>query len=252
MAVGVCSFHPNETKTAVLVLVLFRYLPYQDGMGRRRAIQTELELRSHGGRRVGAGRKPTGSKAGVPHRVRPSVSSAHPQHVTVRLHRDLPNLRVRRTAKTIRAALQAGADRHGLRVQHWSIQRDHVHLIVEAHGRTALSRGMQGLKIRLAKALNRVWNRTGGVFSDRYHAHALKTPREVRNALLYVLNNFRKHHPRRRYPKGWMDPLSTAAEFDGWSKARGAEVPARPARSWLLRVGWRRGGLLDPDRVPSR
>jgi REP element-mobilizing transposase RayT len=182
-------------------------------------------------------------------RGRPCYLEEFPEFAV--LLRALPNLRVRRTARVVRSALEAAADRNGMHVQHWSIQRDHVHLIVEAKGRAALSRGMQGLKIRLAKALNRAWRRKGSGFSDRYRAHGLKTPREVRSALLYVLNNFRKHHPKRRHPVGWLDPLSTAAEFDGWKGDRRTGAPPSRARSWLLRVGWRRGGRLDPNHVPA-
>jgi len=141
-----------------------------------------------------------------------------------------------------------------MRLVHWSVQGNHLHLIVEAKDRLALSRGMQGLKIRLAKALNRLWGRAGSVFSDRYHAVALRTPRQVRSALLYVLNNFRKHEGQRgrRLPPSFVDPLSTALAFDGWK--RQTPIPSSwktKPRTWLLAKGWRRGGLLSEDAVPS-
>ena len=110
---------------------------------------------------------------------------------------------------------------------------------------------MKGLCVRIARALNRLWKRAGSVFSDRYHAHVLKTPREVRNALNYVLHNAARHGSR----LGGPDPCSSGAWFDGWRHdLRLARVaPASPlprAITWLLRVGWRRHGPLDPVPPP--
>jgi hypothetical protein len=89
------------------------------------------------------------------------------------------------------------------------------------------------------------------VFADRYHHRTLTTPRQVRNALAYVLCNARKHRvaPHR---SGWLDPLSSAASFDGWTRCANAADRITPApRTWLLRVGWRRGGSIDPDHTPG-
>ena len=120
--------------------------------------------------------------------------------------------------------------------------------MVEASDRAALSRGMQGLGVRIARALNRLWRRQGKVLADRYHAHVLNSPREVRTALAYVLHNARKH----RAIAAGLDAFSSAWWFDGW---RGGPPPERAAierppwlrraRTWLLARGWRRRGLLD-------
>src|SRR5690606_5978693 len=122
------------------------------------------------------------------------------------------------------------------RVVHYSVMSNHVHLLVEADDRDALSRGLQGLATRLARAVNRFAARRGTVFADRYHARILRTPREVRNALAYVLNNAR-HHRCTAMPADWIDPYSSASAFDGWRTAvrRGAlSVPVVRARTWLL------------------
>jgi hypothetical protein len=136
------------------------------------------------------------------------------------------------------------------RVVHFSIQSNHLHLIVEASDEQALSRGMQGLSIRMARAAHRALGHRGTIFSDRYHAHQLRTPRETRAALLYVLQNWAKHGRGGDY-----DPRSSAVWFDGWSRppcASGEEpIVARP-RTWLVRVGWRRHGLLKPGERPGR
>ena len=131
---------------------------------------------------------------------------------------------------------------------HFSLQRDHVHLLVEADGPLAFRRGVQGLAVRLAKAVNRRLGRRGRVWDSRYHSRLLRTPREVRNALVYVLNNWRKHL---RSVVG-LDPASSARFFDGWRgvvPVAGA-IPVARARTWLVRVGWRRHGAIAVDESP--
>jgi hypothetical protein len=164
----------------------------------------------------------------------------------------------------IEACFRAGKDRHDFRLVHYSIQRRHLHLIVEAQSASSLSRGLQGLSIRLAKRLNRALGRSGRVFLDRYFGRILKSPRQVRNTLCYVLNNFRRHHQRHenvRIARDWLDELSSGRWFDGW-RDRGADPPdthtvesiapaVATARTWLLRVGWRRHGLIAVDEVPG-
>jgi hypothetical protein len=137
----------------------------------------------------------------------------------------------------------------GFRVIHFSVQRDHLHLLVEADTPLRFTRGLQGLAIRVAKAVNRTLGRHGGVWADRFHARLLRTPREVRNALVYVLNNWRKHL---RGSQG-LDARSSARWFDGWLEAppsARAPSPVAPARTWLARVGWRRGGEIRVDDAP--
>ena len=163
--------------------------------------------------------------------------------------------------RVVRGALAGARARFGFRLVHFSVQRDHLHLLAEASDRRALSRGLQGLAIRVAKSVNRRLGRHGSVFADRYHARALKTPREARLALRYVLLNARKHERgERRIPAGFVDGCSSAPWFDGWSRprelafvasARVSEAPVVEPRTWLLRVGFRRAGPLDPDDAPG-
>jgi REP element-mobilizing transposase RayT len=162
-----------------------------------------------------------------------------------------PSLRARRTWRVVRAGLDAAKQRFGARVIHFSVQRDHLHLIVEAADVRALVRAMRALAIRLAMRLNRWWRRRGRVFADRYHARVLRTPREVRHALAYVLLNGRRHGAAR----AGIDPCSSGAWFDGWAglsvRAPGGAAVAT-ARTWLLRVGWRRHGPIDVRAVRGR
>jgi REP element-mobilizing transposase RayT len=220
--------------------------------------QLDFRFRSHGGSRPGAGRPPKGPRAGVPHLARPVHSWRHPLHVTLRIVAGLPTLRGSSSFRKIKGALAAARARFGMRLVHFSVQRDHLHLVVEASDRRALSRGIQGLTIRVARAVNRRWQRTGRVFADRYHTHALKTPREVRNALAYVLCNGRKHAGTAGVAAGFVDARSSAAWFDGWARPRelafsaeqesgGRDPPVERPQTWLLGHGWKRHGLIDVD-----
>ena len=219
------------------------------------ASQGELEFRSWGGRRAGAGR-PQKPDAGASHAPRPGLARC-PVHVTLRVCDHVWNLRSRRSLRVVEQALSGVLARPGFRVVHFSLQGDHVHLLVEADGARELACGMKALSIRLSKGMNRMMGSTGPVLEDRYHAHVLRTPREVRNALSYVLLNHRSHLAwnGERGGSGGPDPFSSSSAFDGWRTpvvpaARTSMVTAVP-RSWLLAVGWRRHGLISPDEIPA-
>jgi len=208
----------------------------------KRAHQHELEFRSWGGPRRGAGRKRRGPRRRVPHLAREPLEARHPVHVTVRFHEGLPSLRRDGARAAIERAFRAAGERFGFRLAEYSLQTNHMHLIAEANDRDAFSRGMRGLLVRVARALNRILARKGAVFADRYHAHPLRTPREVRNALAYVMHNARHHG---LHVLG-IDPYSSGRWFNGWSRKMvfASRGPTTAARSWLLRVGWRLHGLI--------
>jgi REP element-mobilizing transposase RayT len=173
-------------------------------------------------------------------------------HVTLRARADVGSLRGARLYPTIEAAIAAGS-RSVFRIVHFSVQGDHMHLIVEARDKTALSMGVRGLMIRVARALNRAAGRSGPVWADRYHARDLRSPREVRNALCYVLLNARKHGRA----VSDLDPRSSARWFEGWRDLDPVVVitaeppPIVAPRTWLLSAGWRRHGLLRFDEKPG-
>jgi len=161
---------------------------------------------------------------------------------------DVPSLRDERLLSILRAAFRS-ASTPRFRVVAFSIQADHLHLVAEAEGQMLFTRGIQGLAIRVAKAVNRALGRRGRVWGDRYHARLLRTPREVRRAFVYVLNNFRKHVRA----SSELDPFSSASWFDGWRSRATRSHEASPVaapRTWLGHVGWRRDGLIDPDESP--
>ena len=148
-----------------------------------------------------------------------------------------------------------GCERGEFRLVHYALLRNHAHLIVEAKDRHALGRGMKSLSRRMLGAMGRAFGWRAGLLADRYHMRVLKTPREVRNAIRYVLLNAARH--RRASLRTRIDPASSGRWFDGWK--RGTAQVQRPtgaqavaaARTWLLAEGWRRLGLLDPSDVPG-
>src|SRR5262245_42918634 len=244
-------------------------------MARRKNEQLAFAFRRWGGARKGAGRRPKGALAGVSHLRRPAHSRHNPVHVTLKIVRGVPSLRGRGVFGRVRTALALARERFGFRLIHFSVQRDHLHLIAEAADRRALSRGVQGLTIRVARAVNRHVERKGRLFADRYHARALKTPRACSLALRYVLLNSRKHARGRSHvgaPEaphvGFVDPCSSAAWFGGFARPRelvfgaaqcraefarttGMAAPVAEPRSWLLGRGMKRAVPFDVDDVPS-
>jgi REP element-mobilizing transposase RayT len=180
-------------------------------------------------------------------------------HVTLRVGRRIPSLRRQVLARRVKTALlkqrtklEAAAE-GAFQVVHFSIQDDHIHLIVEASDKRKLARGVMGLEIRIARSINKLLGRKGRFWLERYHRHDLRTPTETRNALRYVLQNLHKHY--RVYGASFADPQSSAATFDGFTRPPDAcgdsgAWPRVPPRTWLLGVGWRRFGLLDPTDIP--
>ena len=184
---------------------------------------TQLELPTWGGKRAGAGRKRRSPLRRVSHKRRPEHASRFPLHVVLRARQDAPGLRRRQMFRAVREALVQGAARAGFRLVHFSVQGNHLHLVVEAIDKLALSRGMQGLAVRIARAVNRAAHRTGSLFADHYFARELKTPAEVRRAVRYVLDNRILHG-------------SLAPQMDLCASA----APLVHPRTWLLTVGWLR------------
>ena len=243
-------------------------------------------------RRRKPGRKPKGARSGAPHRKRPELEANQPVHVVLRVVAAVGSLRKSHMYKALREASISVALRElhanesgAFRIVHVSIQRNHVHLLVEADHKMALSRGMQSFQISAAKHLNRAvsiakvhvgertagWmkramanRRRGTVFPDRFHQEIITSRKQARHTLAYVLNNWRKHREDRGdLQRTWnVDPYSTGALFDGWKEREGAIVLWRwpetyeplavyLPKSWLLREGWRMYGLIGFRHVPS-
>ena len=221
-----------------------------------------------GGRRPGAGRPPNGERAGGPHARRPVVKASTPVQVTLRVAKAVSNLRRRDMYRALRASTLVAAKHEDMRIVHISIQHNHVHLLVEADSKAALARGMKAFQVSAAKRINRLLplvdgkRRRGAVFPDRYHLEVITSRRQARNALAYVLNNWRKHGEHRsKAMRGFrVDPFSTAVLFRDWKGGALAwtlpptyePLVVWPARSWLLTEGWRMYGLIGVTELPSR
>ena len=223
-------------------------------------VQHGAARRTRGGRRPGAGRKVVkGRRPNVAHRTRVVHKARHPVHVTLRLGRGLPSLRTQLIHGMLRSVLFGQRKRryaNAFQVVEFSIQDNHLHLIVEASGEEAhdaLRAGVSGLVIAFAKRLNRMLHRRGKVWGDRWHGRELASPREVRNTLVYVFRNV-AHHGTRMIGDGALDQLSSAPRFKGWSQPLESSIfddqpwPDTPPRTWLLGTGWstRGGGPIHP------
>jgi REP element-mobilizing transposase RayT len=232
-------------------------------MSRKRHVQLELDRARrpdgrHGGWRPGAGRpRKPGS---ISHAARAYLASRFPQHVTVRVGDDIPNLAGEWLMKIIRRAIR---DSHKafFRVTEFNVLGNHLHFITEADDKDALARGMDGLEVRLARRLNRALKRRGKFVANRYHARYLTTPRQVRNALRYVLQNRKHHAAEKRFAKYWIDACSSAPWFEGWAEPLrytsrlvdallAGERPTAKATTWLLTTGWKKHGPLAFDERP--
>jgi REP element-mobilizing transposase RayT len=235
---------------------------------RRRHVQQKLFRR--GGKRRGAGRKPKGTRAGERHEARPEFKSHHALHVVMRVAPAVGNLRRRKLYKALRDATITTALRERFRIVHLSIQRTHVHMLVEAEHKAALARGMQGFQISAARNVNTMLGeggrrRRGKVFADRYHLEVITSPTRARHAIGYVLNNFRKHgEDQHEWARTWLvDPFSSGISFADWKELEDKAWmwPIRPTydplvvrrpRTWLLAEGWKLAGTISAREVPSR
>ena len=238
---------------------------------RKKHVQQTFEFRTHGGKRPGAGRPPKkGRRPSEPHTERPEIDCRHPLHIVSRVVEGLGSLRRREMFLAVRAATIVAFEAPGFHIVYLSIQRNHLHLIVEAKDKDKLAEGMKVFLGSAAKRINGVISRQhrarrrGQVFADRYFATPLTTPRAVRHTIGYVLNNWRKHREDRApIAAGWkVDPFSNGADFWWWKER--VDVPflyrTPPTylglvtwlpRTWLLRVGWLRHGLVSVTELPG-
>jgi putative transposase len=235
---------------------------------RKRHVQQELFRR--GGKRKGAGRKPNGRRAGSRHEKRPLIKPRFALHVVMRVVDSVGNMRRRSLYKAMREATITAALRERIRIVHISIQRTHVHMLVEAENGLALARGMQGFTISASRNVNtaltsRGRRRRGAVFADRYHLEVITSPTRARHALSYVLNNWRRHkEDQQGLATTWLvDPYSSGIQFPGWKELEGKDfmwriretydpLIVRRPESWILREGWKLCGPISARDVPSK
>jgi REP element-mobilizing transposase RayT len=237
---------------------------------RARKRHVQRELFRHGGKRRGAGRRPNGARAGEGHDARPELKPYHALHVVMRVVPAVGSMRRRRMYKAMRAATITAALRERFRIVHLTIQKTHVHMLVEADDKDALARGMQGFQISAARHVNTalgdgVRRRRGKVFADRYHLEVITSPTRARNAISYVLSNWRKHgEDHEGLPSTWLvDPFSSGISFPDWKelqdkawmwpiRATYDPLVVRRPRGWLLAEGWKLAGEISAREVPGK
>jgi REP element-mobilizing transposase RayT len=223
-------------------------------------LDSAIKYAGRGGPRPGSGR-PKGRKT-VSHDARPEFAARYPLHVTLRIAPGVESLGREHVMKVLRKVIRA-AHKPNFRIVEFNVLTNHVHLVVEASGAAALAHGIQGFAVRVARRVNKLCGRTGKLFATRYHMRVLKTPREVRNVLRYVLLNRKHHAADKKFSAQWIDPYSSAAWFTGWAAAIRAdtdwkrelvkvEAPNARPTVWLLTTGWwEHHGRLRFDEVPS-
>ena len=198
----------------------------------------------------------------MPHLTRAPVTRRNGVHATLRLVAGLPSLRRPQSLQLVENVFAAERRRKGFRLVHYAVRGNHLHLVCEADESRALSRGIQRLASRVARGINRLWRREGRVFADRFHSRVIRTPREARRVLAYVLLNAHKDYARGGQRLIGFDSCSSGRFFDGWADppARSPPGPERDseaplvaaAESWLLGKGWRRHGLIRTDERAPR
>jgi hypothetical protein len=239
---------------------------------RKRHVQQDLPFQTWGGARAGAGRPSKKTRSSERHGTRPDLKPGSVLLITMRateeVRKALGTLRSAAGYRAVRFALYAIIEREHFRICHVSIQSNHLHLIVEVDSKDALADGIKGFAISAAKNVNASLTdaagrrRRGKVFEDRYHQRLLKSPRQIRNALAYVLNNWRRHGEDRAHPTRKVDPYSSGVAFSGWKEREGLhyvnETPrgyvalsVSLPRTWLLRQGWKKAGTVSLHEVPG-
>jgi len=200
----------------------------------RRSVQLALpKTAGWGGRRKGSGRKKQPG-AGLTHLRRSRFKNAA-IHVTLRVRPHVYNLRSRRCFRALASrAFSVARDRFGMRLCHFGVEGNHLHLIVEATDAAALSKGMHAITIRMARALNGVMQRRGSVFADRYHAHVLRTPTELRNAVRYAVGNHAIHARRLGRPVSYAPDLFSSLGYPALGLFHEGELTVLPV-TFLLR-----------------
>lgn len=238
-------------------------------MTSKRRGQQSFEFKTWGGKREGAGRPPKGRRSSEPHKARIRFFNPTPAHVTLRAVAPIPTLRRPDAYHAIRRAMYTVVGWSDFRIIHISIEREHLHLIVEANNHEALWKGMRTFQSSAAQRLNRAISlatgrkHRGKVFDDRYHAQFITSPTQARNTISYTLNNWRRHeHDQGMESMFWdVDYYSSGPSFDGWAELDDSPVliPApdyprlsvcRP-KTWLLKTGWRKAGPISVRDIPG-
>ena len=208
------------------------------------ANQLAFKIKTHGGPRRGAGRQRAGEKR-LAHVARPKLSEKIPSHITLKFKKDVPNLRCEAFLLEFTRAIRK-AKAKGLAVTQFSIESNHIHMLIEVKSNDTLKRGLLSLQGCVTWGLRRVFKYFGEVFVDRFHLHAIKSPREMKHALGYVIFNHAKHCGiawfRDVYSSGFAQHEFAANVRQTRAPKWQSEIESvmSQATSWLQQTGWKR------------
>ena len=209
---------------------------------------------TRGGARRGSGPKRKSPRKKVRHAKREHIEGPSICHVTLCIESGIPNLRKPAIFRVIEGVFRSKKRCKSFQLVHFSVQRNHFHLVVEVDSNEDLATGMQGLKVSLARQLNTHLGRSGSFFADRYHAVLVKKVLQTKNVMRYVFTNAKKHGIT--IPEGELDPYTSAHYFRGWSEVRATPVdkdaPIMPPRSCLLAEPALFYGFVSVYAEPSR
>jgi len=128
------------------------------------------------------------------HQSRPTLPKDRPLHVTIKFDKKkIATLRNKIFYREIRKSLRRLRVK-GVRLIEFSVQKDHIHFLLESANKIVLGKAMRALSISLSKRFSLLLNRKIKALKSRYHLHILNTLKELKNARQYILNNSAKHN----------------------------------------------------------
>lgn len=162
----------------------------------------------------GAGR-PAIHDRGIRHIARDKVTKHTSLHLTIKIERLKAGLRNKDVLKQLHDSIKK-ARKIGLRVIHYTLEFDHVHLLVEVDSNQQLAKGMQSFGISFSKGINKIKAQVGKVFKTRYHFRKLKSPNEIKNVIFYILGNSLKHKKDFSILSPYNTAITASALFPGF------------------------------------
>lgn len=200
----------------------------------KRQLELTLDNGKWGGRRKGAGKKRIHS-AGVAHTKREKITSREPLHVNFKLTVTIKN---ENGLRAIKKSLENA--RKYFHILHYSLQWNHIHLIIEATDNEALFRGMRSFTNTFVKCMGK-----GSIQKERYHLHVLRSVKETKNAFRYVIFN-EAHHSRKKVVTADaysslhqlnLKELAKQFKFSIVKKSSHREISLDQPTSWLAKNG---------------
>lgn len=169
---------------------------------------------------------------GIRHIAREIIKKSTSLHLTIKVRENKADIKNKQVLKILHYAIRRSRIK-GLRIIHYTLEYNHIHLLVEAADKQTVHQGMQSFGITFAKKINAIKRLKGTVYKHRYHLRKINSPRELKNVLYYIFNNG-IHHKR---TSTVLDPYNTLPAFKSlkflyghWSNKIEADIK----KSWFL------------------